>query len=285
MSIFFSLTEGIKSLFKARLATTISVISVTFTLILLGLFFISYLNVNQWIRSIIDKVGLEVFLANDITEKQINGLKSSIQTLEGVATVTYISREEASIRFRQEFGYDINEVLSFNPLPPSFTLELKESYKNAVEISKLSKTLMAMNRVEDVVYQELVITLIDKYVQIVLIATAVIGILIIIIAYGLIFNTIRLTIFARKDIIQIMRLVGATTAFIKRPFIIEGMIQGIIGATFATAFLYGTTYFIRDLFFKQMVLDYHVFAILYALGFIIGWISANMSVQKYLHRV
>jgi cell division transport system permease protein len=285
MHFIFSLSEGLKSLFKARLATTISVVSVTFTLLLLGIFFISFLNLNQWITSIRNKVGLEVFLRNDITAGQINKLKSSILELDGVAAVTYISKNEASIRFKKEFGYDINEVLSFNPLPPSFTLELKEGYRNSKEIAKLSNVLRSMAPIEDVVYQEMVITLIDKYVQIIIFVISVIGVIIIIIAYALIFNTIRLTIFARRDIIQIMRLVGATTAFIKRPFIIEGVIQGIIGATFASSFLYVTTYLIRDMFFRQLVVDYHIFIILYALGSIIGWISANMSVQKYLHRV
>ena len=228
---------------------------------------------------------LEVFINNDISEQEIQSLKSSIENLNGIASITYISKADASERFKEEFGYDVTEVLSYNPLPPSFTLELEDGFKNSIEIPKLSKIIMKMSRVEDVVYQEMVIALIDKYVQIILIVIGIIGILIIIIAYSLIFNTIRLTIFARKDIIQIMRLVGATSGFIKRPFIIEGIIQGIIGATIASSFLFGITYIIQDLFFKSLVLNFHIYSILYAIGFIIGWISANMSVHKYLHRV
>jgi cell division transport system permease protein len=285
MNIFFTLSEGIKSLFKARLATTVSVISVMFTLILLGLFFLFYLNLNQWIYSIRNKIGLEVFLSNTITEQQITTIKSNIEELEGIAAIKYISKRDASIRFKEEFGYDINEVLSYNPLPPSFILELKEGYKNAIAISKLSQKLKKIPLVDDVVYQELVITLIDKYVQIILIGIALLGLIIIIITNALIFNTIRLTIYARRDIIQIMRLVGATTGFIMRPFIIEGIIQGIIGAVLASAFLYGATYMIKKLVFRLLVIDPQIFLLLFGVGIIIGWISANMSVHKYLHRI
>lgn len=285
MNIFFSLSEGIKSLFKARLATSISIVSVTFTLILLGLFFIAFINLNQFINAIRDKIGLEVFLNDSVTRKQSSVLESNIKKLEGIASITYISKEMASDRFKREFGYDVNEILSYNPLPPSFSIELKDGFKNSVEIAKLSKKLKAMDQVEDVVYQEVIINLIDKYVQIILISVGITGVIIIIIAYALIFNTIRLTIFARRDIIQIMRLVGATSGFIKRPFVIEGIFQGIIGASLAFSFLYGMTYLIRDLFYKNLMVDYHIYLLLYAIGFLIGWISSNMSVHKYLNRV
>jgi cell division transport system permease protein len=285
MNIFFSLSEGIRSLFKARLATTVSVISVMFTLILLGLFFLFYLNLNQWIHSIRNKIGLEVFLSDTITDEQIRALKSTIQKIDGVSAIKYVSKKDASIRFKEEFGYEINEVLSYNPLPPSFILELKEDYKNAIEIGKLSQKLKKIPRVDDVVYQELVINLIDKYVQIILMGIAIVGLIIIIITNALIFNTIRLTIFARRDIIQIMRLVGATTGFIKRPFIIEGIIQGVIGAAFASLFLFGMIYIIKNILIKQIMIDPQIFILLFSVGIIIGWISANMSVHKYLHRV
>ena len=114
------------------------------------------------------------------------------------------------------------------------------------------------------------------------IASFIIGAFVVIIAFGLIFNTIRLTIYARKDMIHIMRLVGATEGFIKQPFIVEGIIQGVIGSVIASLIIYYSIQIIQANIYPYIVYHPFVFASLILFGMLIGLLSASMSVRKYL---
>ena len=101
----------------------------------------------------------------------------------------------------------------------------------------------------------------------------------------LLHNTIRLTIYARRDIIEIMNLVGATARFIKRPFIIEGFLQGLFGALFATGLLHLTVMAVRRLFFSSVVFDQNIYILIVVIGAIIGMLSSWISLGKHLDHV
>jgi cell division transport system permease protein len=110
----------------------------------------------------------------------------------------------------------------------------------------------------------------------------VIGLIITIIATGLIFNTIRLTIYARKDMINIMRLVGATESFIRKPFLVEGIVQGLIGAILSSLIIYYSLILIQKYIYPYLVYQPLIFAGLILFGIVIGFFSAYLSVGKYL---
>ena len=285
MKIFFSFKEGLKSLFKARMATVMSIISITLTVFLLGLYLLLNLNVQHIIHSIRERIGLEVFINPAVSDDIIMKLKEKIKRIEGIESIVVISKDKAALRFKSEFGQDIYEIFDYNPLPPSFILTLKEEYRRFDQVENISKKIEIYPEVDDVVYQKAFLATIDRYIHIVIIVAIAIGIIIMIIAITLIYNTIRLSIFARREIIHIMRLVGATEGFIKRPFIIEGIIQGLFGSLFASLIIFYGIKLTRQFLYPFIYMDNRIYIVLFVFAIFMGMLSANLGVKKYLHRI
>jgi cell division transport system permease protein len=283
--IFFSIREGMKGLLKARMATFISIISITLTIFLLGLYLLLNLNIKHIISSIRKKIGIEVFIKPSISDVNIMKLKEKVEKIEGVETIIYITKENAAKRFKSEFGQDIYEIFDYNPLPSSFIITLREEFRTYDRVSKISKRIEKYPEVDEVIYQKLLIATIDRYINLVIIIAIIIGIIITIIAIALIYNTIRLTIFSRREIIHIMRLVGATEGFVKKPFIIEGIIQGLIGSLFASLIIFYGIKLVKLFLYPFIYMDNRIYIILLIFAVFIGMLSANLSVKKYLQRI
>ncbi len=282
MSLGFSISEGFKGIFKARLAMTMSISSITLSILLIGLFFIFGMNLRSWIGFVREKIEVELFIESGTTDKEIEVLTSKITDIAGIKSIELITKKKAAERFKKEFGQDVFEILEFNPFPASVIIEMDEGYRNPVEISKLKSKLELLANVEEVFYKKPLLEKIDRYINIIFILSGIVGLIITVITVGLIYNTIRLTIYSRKDMIHIMRLVGATESFIRRPFIVEGVIQGFIGAALSSAIIFYGIKLIEIYIYPY--LEYHslVFAGLILFGVIVGFISAYMSVGKYL---
>jgi cell division transport system permease protein len=202
--------------------------------------------------------------------------------LEAVREIEYISKDDAAQRFQEEFGQNIYDVLEFNPFPSSIVIHLNEGYLTPAAISKLKNQLELMTNVDEVFYKKPLLEKIDKYVQIVYILAILVGLVIIIIAIGLIFNTIRLTIYARKDMIHIMRLIGATEGFIRKPFLVEGILQGFLGGILASLAIYYSMKLIQIYIYPYIISHPLVFVGLILFSMIIGLFSAYLSVGKYI---
>jgi cell division transport system permease protein len=282
MNILFSITEGFKGFFKARLATTLSVSSITLTIFLTGMFVILTINLQSWLGFLREKIEIELFVEIGSTDQEIEELKSKISSLDAVREIEYVSKEEAAQRFEEEFGQNVFDVLEFNPFPPSIIIQLNNGYQTASAIGKLKNRLELFANVDEVFYKKPLLEKIDQYVQIAYILGAFIGIIIVIIAIGLIFNTIRLTIYARKDMIHIMRLVGATEGFIRKPFLVEGMIQGFLGGSLASLAIYYSIQLVQIYIYPYVISHYLVFLGLIIFSMIIGLFSAYLSVGKYI---
>jgi cell division transport system permease protein len=282
MSFLFSINEGFKGFFKARLATTLSVSSIALTIFLTGLFVVFTINLQSWLGFLREKIEVELFVETGSTEKEIEELKNKITKLEAVREIEYISKDDAAQRFQEEFGQNIYDVLEFNPFPSSIVIHLNEGYLTPAAISKLKNQLELMTNVDEVFYKKPLLEKIDKYVQIVYILAILVGLVIIIIAIGLIFNTIRLTIYARKDMIHIMRLIGATEGFIRKPFLVEGILQGFLGGILASLAIYYSMKLIQIYIYPYIISNPLVFVGLILFSMIIGLFSAYLSVGKYI---
>jgi cell division transport system permease protein len=285
MSIFFSLNESLRSMSKARMATVLSVTSIALTLLLIGGFVLAGVNLHQWVSVMREKIELEVFLKVGAGAEQIGAVRGRLENMPGVAGLTYVSPEDAAKRFEQEFGENVYDVLAFNPFPASFIITLEESFRTPLKVETLKQSMESLDVIDEVVYQKPLIELIDHYLNLVYIGVLVICLIVIVIAVVLINNTIRLTIYARRDIIQIMRLVGATEGFIRRPFLIEGIFQGLAGSALAALLLYYTARLSATFLYPDIVYNWETFAALIGFGVLIGLLSAFFSVGKYLRRV
>ncbi len=285
MSFWFTIREGFKGFSRARLSTTLTIISIFFSHYMIALFLMASYNFEHWVDDFRSRVELEVFLEPGTTDNEAQQLRRRMMGFEEVERSRYVSKKEAAARFEKEFGRNVFDVLQSNPLPTSIILNLKPAYRNAPAIERLTIKLSALNFVDEVVYPRRVITLLDRYMKVVYLAGAFVLLLLLLITFVLIYNTIRLTIFARRDIIEIMQLVGAKRNFIKRPFIIEGLLQGLIGASLSMAAAWGSLHLAQQYILSSLAFKPAYLLLVLLSGLVIGYISAGFSVAKHLKEI
>jgi cell division transport system permease protein len=282
MNLFFIIKEGILGFKRARLAVTISVISISLTLILVGVFGMVVQNLADIFQKFYRQVQLEVFIDPSLAVSQIQKLDHQILRFSAVDSVIFKSPEQALKEFEEDFGADLVSVLDENPLPPSVRVILKPGQSKIELINEIVEKIKALDGVDDVVYQTDIVRLINEYAVIGIIIAFALGLIIFIIATLLIFNTIRLTIYARRTIIEIMKSVGATNFFIKGPFIMEGIFQGFFGSLIACGLLWTSNYFIKGIFASILSVPLQYYLILVFIGVFLGLLGSYFSVNKYL---
>lgn len=282
MRLFFFLKEGFIGLRRARLSAAISIISLFLALTLIGIFVLTGWNMKDVIFRFYRQIEIEAFLQPDLSAQKLKKLKQEIQKFPQIGEIIYVSREEALKEFQQIFGEDLQSVLSENPLPASFRIILSSDYSNPSMVEQLARELNTMDGIQEIIYQKEIIRFLHKYLSLGLIVAIIFAMVLLIIITILVFNTIRLTIHARRNIIQIMKLVGATNYFIKGPFIAEGLLQGFLGGLLSAAFLWGLGEIIRGAIFPELLITQYIYLIVVIMGMTLGLIGSYVSVNKYL---
>ena len=288
MSFSYLAKEGLSGFGRAKLSMTVSILTTCIALILLGLFGMVSYNANRLMESIKNRVDLDVFLDEPIKQTEIDTVRLKMLAISGIDSVRYISKEEAIKKFKAEFGEDIRDVLSYNPLPASFKIILKKEYRTAARVDTISRTLKATPGINDVVYQKSLLEFLDKRTRLVYIVTFSLGIIIALSAIFLVANTIRLAIYSKRHIIETMKLVGATDTFIRTPFLIEGMLQGLLGGLCAAGFLFVLILFAQRGFASDfseiLVVEPSVYVILVLVGIGLGLFGSLISIRRFLNR-
>jgi len=238
MSLSYALRESVSGFTRTKLSSAISIITICISLCLLGVFAVLSVNTARFMEALRSTVELEAFLAEPLTAADIDTLGAAIAEVEGVESVTFISKQEAARIFREEWGEDITTLLDFNPLPPSFRIALRPGYKNLRGTQAVTDRVQAMAAVDSVVYRKALVEIIDRRTDQINTVTLGLGVLISLSAVLLVSNTIRLAIYAKRRLIRTMELVGATGGFIRLPFLLEGFLQGVIGGVLASSILY-----------------------------------------------
>lgn len=279
---FYCLKEGLKGFQRVKLASIWSILTFTISVLLIGSFLLLSLNLQRFIQSIKARLEFEVYVENSFSESQIQELQHQIAGIPGVKTVRYISRTEAAEVFKKEFGQDILAVLDENPLPASFRIQTQSEYQKADAAKRLQQCLATLNGVDEVVYREDVMQLLDRYLKWMILILLGGGILVCVSALFFVYNTIRLIIFSRREIIEAMKLVGATPAFIRLPFLFEGFLQALFGTILA----YGILWIISD-FLSRQVLNFQYISpdywlILLGGGLLVGLIGSTIAIKRFL---
>ncbi|MBN2030467.1 ABC transporter permease [bacterium] len=239
LNLLYSAREGIIGLKRARMATAITISTVTISLILLGIFMVLTLNVHRIVSNFRDQMALEVFIDNSLSSEEIRLLEDQITQEEGVAEVLFISKEEALERFREEFGDDPLELLGENPLPPSFQIKIQQAWQTPEGIEDVAKNIERIRGIDEVVYHQNLFRMLDRYSRIIIIVDIVLFSIVLLSAILLVSNTLRLTIYSQRKTIQIMELVGANQSFIRRPYLIQGILQAGVGGCIASLVVWG----------------------------------------------
>jgi cell division transport system permease protein len=238
MSLSYTLRESVSGFTRTKLSSAVSILTICISLLLLGVFGILSINASRFIDALRDKVELEAFLEEPLSDEEISTLQAAVASIDGVEEVRFVSKDEAARIFKEEFGEDITTVLDFNPLPPSFKIRLDPESRTAAEAQRINDRLLTITGISEVVYRKGLIELIDRRTEAVNSLTLGLGILVSLSAIVLVSNTIRLAIHAKRRIIETMSLVGATSTFIRLPFLLEGIIQGFLGGLLAAGILY-----------------------------------------------
>jgi cell division transport system permease protein len=286
MLLSYAIRDGISNFSRAKLAAVGSILTITISLLLLGIFYIISVHTARIVADVRSKIEMEAFLDEPVTKQRLNDLQKAIQSLEGVDHVQFVSKEEAAKIFKDEFGEDVNAVLDFNPLPPSFKVFLKEDARNAAKADALAKKLQSIQGVDKVAYRKDMLEFLDDRSRTLYYIGLSLGILLGISAIFLVSNTIRLAISAKRKAIQTMKLVGASRMFIRAPFLIEGITQGVVGGLFAAALLYYVVSFAIALISAELASYVQVEPMFYLgvllTGAFLGLFGSAISVRRFI---
>ncbi len=232
----YLLKEGIAGLSRTKWASMTSIISLSLALLLIGILFRLSYNLYDSALSLRDSVELEVFLY-DLDDQDISLMEQALLSLDEVEGISFISKDSAATIMRSEFGTGVEDLVALDFLPASFKLSLRRDIP-AEKIVVVAAELEEWIGVEDIKYNASLLQLMETNLKTLTRMGIVIGLLVLIAAMLLVFNTIRLTVYARRDVIKAMKLVGATNRFIRAPFVIEGIIQGFIAGGISASVLH-----------------------------------------------
>ncbi len=287
MSVGYVVKEGFAGLGRAKLAAFTSIFSLFIAVLLIGVLLRLGYNAYEVSQLIRQQVEVEVFLEtlNQSSTRQLENLLSQKQEIEGIH---YISSDSASKIFQQEFGLGSESIADLNFLPASFRLTMSDEY-NVVQIDSLVQDIRTYEGVDEVRFNLALLQTIESRTDTLFIVGSALGSFILLVAMILVFNTIRLTIYAKRDLIRAMKLVGATNAFIRRPFLIEGILQGLIAGTVASVAIYLLFEYLVPHFVPQIgVLSwpfgkwYFLIGGTVAIAMIMGWLGSRWAAFKFI---
>jgi cell division transport system permease protein len=270
----------------AKSAVFSSTVVIALAVLLLGVYLTISINSVKLLKLIRDKVEIDAYLKDSVTPADISKLTTSIKTIGGVKNVTFISKEEAAKIFAEEFGQDILEVFDYNPLPPSIKINLYDEYKTIDRIEKIKNELQKNQEINDIIYAQKNLEIIERNSQSLVFLNLSLLVIITFSSIFLIGNTIRLMITAKKDTIEIMKLIGATKETIRTPFIMEGFFQGFIGSLLAVIILqvflgyFYATYTNND--FNFSIMDTKFLILLVVFGTLLGTLGSAISIRRFL---
>jgi cell division transport system permease protein len=286
MNLSYIFREGFSGFRRAKLSMAAAITTISISLLLLGSFSILVLNANEIVESLREKVEMEAFLADHLTPVETSIVRDSIAILEGVREVRYISKDSAAKVFKEEFGEDINRVLDFNPLPASIKIYLKDGYRNAKAAGVIYAAVKKLRGVEDVIYRRTLLEMLDTKATTFLWLIFGMGLFITISSVFLVANTIRLAIYAKRKIVQTMKLIGATKAFVRGPFVLEGLVQGFVGGTLASGILFLVFEYLARWISAELVDFVHVkpayYGLIVVVGCVLGLVGSVISIRRFI---
>ena len=263
------------------------VISVSLVLFLLGVLGLLLINAKELSDYFRESLSFSVMLDDGAKEADIRMLQKDLDAKPYVKSTEYVSKNEAAAKMKEELGEDFINFLGDNPLPPSIDVYLLAGYTSPDSVVKIEKYVLEYPFVKEVYYQESLLFLINENVKKISLFLLVISSFLFLIAITIINNTIRLSVYSKRFLIRTMQLIGATRAFIRRPFLIQSAFHGLVAALIAICLLMGMLYMVEKEFFllftfKSTNLLLLLGVSLIIIGVFINIFSTFFSVNKYL---
>ncbi len=269
---------------SSSITTVISVSLVLFLLGVLGILIISAKKISDHIK---ENIGFHVYLNDNAKEDEVERLQHFLEASNFVRSSAYLSKDSAAAIYKQEVGEDFVEFIGYNPLPASMEVKLKADFANPDSIVWIKKQITDFTSVKEFNYHETSVNIVNKNINRIALVLLVLIALLLVIALALINNTIRLAIYSKRFLIKTMQLVGATGGFIRKPFLLGGIQNGIMAGLIANLMLWGMIYTaIKKMPDLEQVTDttmmIYLFAMVVIVGILISGISTFFAVRKYL---
>lgn len=273
-----------KRLQSSYITTVVSIALVLFMLGLLGLIILHAKKLSDYVK---ENIGFSIIMKDNVKDAGIIKLQKILDAQVYVKSTKYVTKEEAAKEFAAELGEDFTTFLGYNPLLPTIEVRFKAEYANNDSLAVIKKKILEDANVKEVFYQESLVDVVNKNVSKISFILLGFSLLLLVIAIALINNTIRLSVYSKRFLIRSMQLVGATRNFISRPFILAGILQGIIGSIITIFLLIGVIYLAqRELPELVSLHDIDMFLSLFGmvilLGIFISWLSNYFAVRKYI---
>jgi cell division transport system permease protein len=269
---------------RAPMLSALSITTIAFSLFAFGLFSLVAVNIRKTLRDVESRVEIRAFLADGTAVEVVSAAMGDIGAFPEVSRVEYVSPDSALARARAELG-EFKDVFESAFLPASIDVRLREGHRDPATVRAIASRIKSLEFVDDVRYGE---DWVDKLYKIRNVATAagiILGLAFASVSVIIIGATIRMAVMARAREISIMRLVGATDAFIRRPFLIEGFLKGVLGGVAALALAWLASFaisrnFIQTEFFSRGLASLGLIG-----GAVIGILGSSLSVGRHLRKI
>jgi cell division transport system permease protein len=263
------------------------VISLSLVLFVVGLLGLVLINAQRLSNYVKENVGFTIMLKEDVNEMEIIKFHKTLDAATFAKSSTFVSKEQATIDLQRDLGEDFVSFLGYSPLLPSIDVKLNAAYANTDSLAIITSEMSKNTAVHDIFYQESLINKLNSNVNRLSFFLLAFCILLFVIAFALINNTIRLSVYSKRFLIRTMRLVGATNSFIQKPFLIKGIYQGIYSSIFAIFMLIGSIQMVQSETASMLnITDLKIIGIIFLLifisGFLLSWISTFFAVRKFI---
>jgi len=280
---------GKKKVSTARFlnAKITSTISISLVLVLLGITILVLFMGNGLSRFVKENMSFNVMLSTEVSDAEISKVRNNLDSQPFVKSSRFISKEEAKEQLIRDLGEDPEELLGYNPAQDCIEIFLHSEYANSDSIAVINKMIRKNSNVTDLLYQQEAIDLINDNLSKVMTILLILAAVLLLISFTLIRNTIRLSVYSKRFIINTMKLVGATGGFIRKPFVINNIFTGIIAGIIADLIILGIiTYFSREYAEIQPIISSMdliiIFTIVILLGVIISTLATAFAVNRYV---
>jgi cell division transport system permease protein len=271
----YLLLESFRGLLYNKFMTFVVIANIALSLFFVSVFIIVFLNLNRVIESTEEKITFEAFIEERAPTVDI--MKKEILNTEGVEDALYISKQEAVEIFQQEVGQEILTAADGNPLPASFKIKINKNYRTPERLELIRESLKSIPFVEEVSAIKDWVPKLQK-VRNVFVSVSLVAIIVILFAvFFMVFSTIRVTYLARRDLIRVLELVGASENAIRVPFIVEGALKGLFGGLFASLILALAMFFVRQSF-PEIEMYRKIFLLQTAMGLFLGCTASIKSI-------
>ena len=279
-----SAREALTASRRAPLLSALGIVTIAFSLFAFGLFGLVAINIRRALEQVEERVEVRAFVSDSTDIESVAAAMKDIGEFPEVFRVDYVSREKALERARKEMG-EFADVFEAGVLPASIEVHLRPGMRSPATVKSVADRIRTYNFIDDVRYGEEWVEKLYRLRNIATVAGIALGVAFAAVAVIIIGATIRMTVLARAKEISIMRLVGATDMFIRLPFLIDGLVKGVLGGLLALVFVWVANRVINEYFIQTIFFDREMIFVGIVGGALMGVMGSLVSVGRHLRRI